>query len=89
MRTLTLQARIDGQHKRTDVLGIPALTQDQARDAWNSVGNAAMYGRLARLAQYHKLNNTRHRAGVIGDVQFDRALGRTMLRLKNIQYWNH
>ena len=85
--TLTLQARIDGQHKRTDVLGIPALATEQARDAWNTHGAAAMRCRITRLEQQHKLNDIRHKAGVITDTQFNRSMSRTLLRLRNIRYW--
>lgn len=87
--TLALQDRLDGKHKRTEVLGIPALTIEQARDAWNSVGDAAMYSRIRRLGQQHKLNDTRHKAGAITDTQFSRSMSRTLLRLRNIQYWTH
>ena len=87
--TLTLQDRLGGQHKRTDVLGIPALTVGQSRAQWDTHGPAAMYGRITRLEQQHKLASIRRKAGVITDAQFSRSMSRTILRLRNIQYWQH
>lgn len=89
INTLTLQDRLDGQHKRTDVLGIPALTVDQARDAWGTYGADTMFGRITRLEQQHKLAYIRHKAGVITGTLYYRSVSRTMLRLRNIQYWAH
>ena len=85
--TLTLQDRLAGKCRRTEVLGIPALTIEQARDAWDTHGPVAMYGRIRRLAQQHKLSDIRHKAGVITGTQFNRSMSRTLLRLRNIQYW--
>ena len=86
-RTLTLQARLDGQYKRPDVLGIPVLTQDQILTAWSTYGDEAMCARWERVCHQHKINNIRHNAGMMTHAQYDRALSRTVRRMENIQYW--
>ena len=87
--TLTLQDRLGGKYKRAEVRGIPALTVDQARDAWGTYGADTMFGRITRLEQQHRRAYIRHKAGVITDAQYNRSVSRTMLRLRNIQYWAH
>ena len=84
-KTLTLQDRSDGKCKRTEVLGIPALTPEQGKAQRNTHGAAAMHSRIRRLEHQHKLNDIRHKAGVITDAQYNRSVSRNMRRLRNIQ----